>query len=115
MRIRILFQKLVSFVLVISAGSSLSAIGQTPKGGRVAAKSSATAAAKCSGAWTGNITYTRTQTMNDNKTVQRVSNRGKDTTKWEMRYNYVASVGVVESPERNGSSIGRASIDHTMT
>jgi pimeloyl-ACP methyl ester carboxylesterase len=69
----------------------------------------------CSGAWTGNITYTRTQTMTDSKTVDRVSNRGKDKRDWEMRYNYQASVAVLEAPERNGSNIGKARIEHHMT
>ena len=52
--------------------------------------------------------------MTDTKTTQRVSNRGKDTRNWEMRYNYKASVAVLESPERNGSNIGKANIDHTF-
>jgi len=70
---------------------------------------------KCSGAWTGNITYTRTQSMSNTKTEQRVSNRGKDTNNFEMRYNYTASVAVLESPERNGSNIGKARIEHSFT
>ncbi len=69
----------------------------------------------CSGAWTGVITYTRTQTASNNKTVQRVSGRGEDTTDWQMRYNYRGTVAVVESPERNGSSIGKASINHSFS
>lgn len=92
--------------------SGISLFAQTPKGNRVAAKKAA--APKCSGAWTGNITYTRDQSMTDTKTTQRVSNRGKDTRNWEMRYNYKASVAVLESPERNGSNIGKANIDHTF-
>ncbi len=52
--------------------------------------------------------------MTDSKTIQRVSNRGKDTRNWEMRYNYKASVAVLESPERNGSNIGKANIDHVF-
>ncbi len=85
---------------------------QAPKSGQVAAKKRA--AGKCSGAWTGNITYTRTQSMNETKTTQRVSNRGKDTRTMEMRYNYKASVGVLESPERDGTNIGKANIDHSF-
>ena len=69
----------------------------------------------CSGAWTGVVTYTRTQSQSNNKTVPRVSGRGEDTTNWQMSYNYRASVAVVESPERNGSSTGRASISHSFT
>lgn len=73
------------------------------------------ASANCSGAWTGNITYTRTQSMTDSKTTERVSNRGKDKRNWEMKYNYTASVAVLESPERNGSNVGKARIEHKFT
>ena len=72
-------------------------------------------AAACTGAWTGVVTYARTQTQTDNKTVPRVSGRGEDTTNWEMRYDYRASVAVVEAPERNGSSVGRATVNHSFT
>ncbi len=69
----------------------------------------------CSGAWTGNITYSRTQTLSDHKVTERVSNRGKDTRDWEMRYNYKASVAVLEAPEMDGSNIGKARIEHKFT
>jgi pimeloyl-ACP methyl ester carboxylesterase len=72
-------------------------------------------AAACSGAWTGVVTYTRTQGQTNNKTVPRVSGRGEDTTQWEMRYDYRASVAVAEAPERNGSSVGRATVNHSFT
>ena len=73
-------------------------------------------ASECStGAWTGTITYTRTQSMNDSKTVQRVSGRGEDKRDWEMKYDYKARVAVIESPEKNGSSIGKANISHTFS
>lgn len=72
-------------------------------------------AAACTGAWTGIINYTRTQGQTNNKTVPRVSGRGEDTTDWEMRYEYRASVAVAEAPERNGSSVGRASVNHSFT
>lgn len=72
-------------------------------------------APSCSGAWTGTITYTRTQQQSDHKVTPRVSQRGKDTRDWEMRFNYRASVAVIESPERNGSSAGKATIDHSLT
>ncbi len=72
---------------------------------------------KCSGAWTGNITFTRTQTMTDNKVTPRVSGRGKDTRDIQMKYDYKASVAVIEAPEKNGSSIGKATINsvYSMT
>ena len=80
-----------------------------------AQKKIAQVAAKCSGAWTGTITYTRTQSMTSSKTVERVSGRGEDTTNFEMKYDYKATVAVIEAPEKNGSSVGRATIDHSMT
>ncbi len=70
---------------------------------------------KSSGAWTGTITYTRTQSMNNNKTVQRVSGRGEDTTDSQMKYDYKGRVVVIEAPEKNGSSIGKANITHTFS
>jgi hypothetical protein len=70
---------------------------------------------KCSGAWTGTITYTRTQTSTNNKTVERVSGRGQDTTNFQMDNNYKAQIAVIESPEKNGSSIGKATIVSNMT
>ena len=69
----------------------------------------------CSGAWTGSITFSRTQTLTDTQVTPRVSGRGKDTRKMEMKLDYKASVAVVESPEKNGSSIGKASINSTYT
>ncbi|KXK00323.1 MAG: Alpha/beta hydrolase family protein [Acidobacteria bacterium OLB17] len=72
------------------------------------------AAPKCSGAWTGTISYSRTQASSDSKTVERVSGRGRDTRNWEMSYTYNARVAVVESPERNGSSVGIANISHSF-
>ncbi|CAN5480446.1 hypothetical protein BH10ACI2_BH10ACI2_08260 [soil metagenome] len=87
-------------------------VGQTPKSSTVAAK---TAKAKCSGAWTGNITFTRTQTLSDNKNTKRVSNRGKDTRNWRMNYDYKASVAVLDSPDGAGANIGKASVEHKMS
>lgn len=48
------FQKLTAFFLLILFGSNF-----------------------CVGAWTGTVTYTRTQTNSDNKTVERISGRRK--------------------------------------
>ena len=69
---------------------------------------------KCSGAWTGNITYSKSISISDTKTVERVSARGVDRTRSELKYRYQASVAVLESPEGNGSNIGKASIEHTF-
>jgi pimeloyl-ACP methyl ester carboxylesterase len=73
------------------------------------------AAPKCSGAWTGTVTYTRTQSANNDKTVERVSGRGKDTTHFEMSYNYTAQAVIAESPAMDGTSIAKATVNHTMT
>ncbi|HEY0051350.1 MAG TPA: alpha/beta fold hydrolase [Pyrinomonadaceae bacterium] len=91
-------------VLNVAAQTRRASNQQTPK-----------SAAKCSGAWTGNVTYTRTQTTTDSKTVKRVSNRGEDKREWEMRYNYKASVAVLEAPEKNGSNIGKGRIEHKFS
>jgi pimeloyl-ACP methyl ester carboxylesterase len=105
-----LFRKLSLIVLCLSIlnGSVLSIAAQT----RRAAQKASNSAPQCSGAWTGNVTYTRTQTMADIKTTKRVSNRGEDKREWEMNYDYKASVAVLEAPERNGSNIGKARIEH---
>ncbi len=53
--------------------------------------------------------------MTNSKTVDRVSNRGKDQTDWEMKFYYKASVAVLESPEKNGSNLGKARIEHNFS
>ena len=113
----------VSSVLLLAAAvsGSLSAVAQTrraPAGRATQTAAAAPARQKapaCSGAWTGVVTYTRTQSQSNNKTVPRVSGRGEDTTNWQMNYNYRATVAVLESPERNGSSVGRASVSHSFS
>ena len=79
---------------------NLALIGQK-RNSTAVASSKAPAAAKCSGAWTGLVSYTRTQSQTENKRVERVSGRGQDTRKWEMRYNYRARVAVVEAPAQD--------------
>ena len=96
------------FLLSVLLGGAISASAQT-------AKKSESSGGGGSEAWTGVITYTRTQTQTDSKTIERVSGRGKDTRNWEMHYDYKATVGVMESPEKNGTNIGKASITHTFT
>lgn len=49
----------------------------------------------CTGAWTGNITFSRTQTLTDSKVTPRVSARGKDTRETELKLRYNASVAVL--------------------
>ena len=106
------YSTLLSIAAILFSGLTVPA--QRPRGGTTAANRTP-AAAKCSGAWTGTITYSRTQTMTDNKTVPRVSGRGQDTRDWRMEYNYTAQVAVLEAPAKDGTSIGRATINHTMT
>lgn len=110
------FRKLIAFLgLFLIYSNIFNAFAQTKRGNQTASSNQTKAVTKCSGAWTGRISYNRTQSMSDNKTVERVSGRGQDTTSFEMNYNYSAQIAVVESPENNGSSIGKASINSTMT
>jgi triacylglycerol esterase/lipase EstA (alpha/beta hydrolase family) len=53
--------------------------------------------------------------MSNHKKVDRVSGRGHDTTDWRMKYEYNARVVVVEAPEKNGSNLGRATINHSFS
>ncbi|MGD9628108.1 MAG: lipase family alpha/beta hydrolase [Pyrinomonadaceae bacterium] len=115
MRISRISKTVTSVVMAaVIASSNLSLFAQARRPGQVAAKKPI-AAAKCSGAWTGVITYKRTQGKSETKRVERVSMRGHDTRKWEMRYSYTARVAVVESPDGNGSSDGKASVEHSFT
>ena len=113
------FRQLLSaaLLLCLTAGAAPAQTRRAPA--RTPAQAAAAApsrkAAACAGAWTGVVSYTRTQGQTNNKTVPRVSGRGEDTTNWEMRYDYRATVAVVESPERTGASTGRASVNHTFT
>ena len=67
-----------------------------------------------SSAWTGTVTYSRTQSMSHSKTTDRVSGRGKDTVNFQMNADYRAVVAVTEDPQRKGASIGTANAEHTM-
>ena len=67
------------------------------------------AAAQCTRGWTGTVQYARSQSNNSNKTVDRVSGKGTDTTNWTMTYDYAAQVAVREGPG-TGDSVGRANI-----
>jgi triacylglycerol esterase/lipase EstA (alpha/beta hydrolase family) len=109
--------RVFSFALIFAIlCGNYAAFAQVKTGSKtVASNQSKQTAPKCSGAWTGNVTYTRTQTMADSKTVKRVSNRGEDKRDWEMRYNYKASVAVLEAPEKNGSNVGKARIEHKFS
>lgn len=72
-------------------------------------------ATSCLGAWTGNVTYARSQDVIDNKTVKRNSGRGEDKKSFETKFRYKASVGVLEDPTQPGSNIGKASIESSLT
>lgn len=71
--------------------------------------------ASCSGVWTGNVTYTRSQDLSDSKTVKRVSNRGEDQKSYELKFRYKASVAVLEDRNRPGANTGKASIESSLT
>lgn len=102
----------IAFILVVLTFVPSAALAQK-RGGSSAGKSSQSSP-KCSGAWTGTISYKRTQSQSNSKTVERVSGRGQDKTDWEMSYDYNARIAVIESPEKNGSSLGKASIVHAF-
>jgi len=80
--------------------------------GAVAAAPPAAGQMCASSGWTGTVSYLRTQSVTNSKTVERVSNRGRDTTDFEMHNNYKALIAVTESPEGNGSNVGRATVKH---
>ncbi|QAY75837.1 triacylglycerol lipase [Sphingosinicella sp. BN140058] len=67
-------------------------------------------AAQCTRGWAGTINYTRAQSNSDNKTVQRVTGKGTETTNWVMNANYAAQIAVRALPEA-GLSTGRANIN----
>jgi triacylglycerol esterase/lipase EstA (alpha/beta hydrolase family) len=103
---------LIVMALISILGHDINIIAQTAK---VLPATKKTSTSACSGAWTGTITYTRTQSLTDSKTVERVSARGQDERRFEMRYNYTAQVSVVESPDRKGTSVGKGKIDHEFS
>ncbi|MFN0140725.1 MAG: lipase family alpha/beta hydrolase [Pyrinomonadaceae bacterium] len=78
-------------------------------------KSAQPKSASCSGVWTGNVTYTRSQDLSDSKTVKRVSNRGEDQKSSELKFRYKASVAVLEDRNRPGTNTGKASIESSLT
>ncbi len=91
--------------------------GKAPASKASTSKTSAskTSTADRSNAWTGTVTYTRTQSMSENKTTPRVSGRGEDKRDWQMNYNYTAQVAVIEAPGKKGLSLGKANISHTFS
>ena len=112
---KLLIKSIGSFLLISIIFPFVHLTAQTRRQGNVAANKTAPSATKCSGAWTGTIRYSRTQSKSDSKTVERVSGRGQDTRNWEMKYDYNARVAVVEAPEKDGSSLGKASIQHSFS
>ena len=54
------------------------------------------AAAQCTRGWTGTIQYSRSQSNSDNKTVDRVTGTGTETTNWTLTSEYGAQVAVRE-------------------
>jgi pimeloyl-ACP methyl ester carboxylesterase len=106
-KLNAIFNKFITLILLFTTVcGGFSAFSQTK---------TKISAPKCSGAWTGSVTYTRTQSMTENKTTERVSGRGRDTRDWQMKYDYKVQVAVIEAPERNGSSRGRATVNHSFS
>jgi pimeloyl-ACP methyl ester carboxylesterase len=102
-------QVLLLIVCTNLAGPASTVFGQ--RKASVTAANKSTSAPKCSGVWTGTVTYKRTQAMSDQKKVERVSGRGHDSTNWEMKYEYNASVVVTDIPGKSPL----ATINHNMT
>lgn len=107
-RNRSFMSRLASVLILASLLSSAAAAQERPG-------SAASTQPECSGAWTGNVTYTSTHDLSSNKTVGRVSFRGRETQNIEVHNSYSASVAVLEEPGNPGSSIGKASIQYTAT
>jgi pimeloyl-ACP methyl ester carboxylesterase len=112
-KFRKLLTQALALLLLTNIMASITTMNGQRKGTAVASNKSAST--KCSGAWTGTVTYTRTQAMSDQKKVERVSGRGYDSRNWEMKYDYNARVAVTEAPEMDGSSRGRATINHNFS
>jgi pimeloyl-ACP methyl ester carboxylesterase len=94
-------------VLCLSLASALSA--------SALAQTASPRPACTSSAWTGTASYSRTHHVSDSTTTKRVSGRGEDTKEFEMDYRYKALLAVVESPDRNGSSVATATVEHSKT
>lgn len=108
------FKELSAFIFILTilfADFSAFAQKKTP----VAANKTKTSAPKCSGAWTGNIAYSKSMSMSENKTEERVSTRGTDKKNWELKYRYKASVALLEDKSNPGASLGKASIEHSFS
>ena len=71
-------------------------------------------ASKCSGAWTGTVTYLRRHIIKDDKKTPRVSN-GVDEREFRMTYEYAAKVLVTEGAANNTNNVAKANVDMTMT
>jgi hypothetical protein len=79
-----------------------------------AAAPTASGQACASNAWTGTVSYRRTQSRSDGKTVDRVSGRGQDRTEFELNYDYKALVAVTAAPDGRGS-LGKATVNQTSS
>src|ERR1051325_8590630 len=82
-------------LLLATTGNTLSVSAQTRRASSAGAQTTPAsqqkkAAPTCSAAWTGRVTYARTQSDAHSKTVPRVSGRGEDRTDLETSYNYRA-------------------------
>lgn len=75
----------------------------------VGAVPAAAIAAQCQGGWSGTIQYTRSQSKDESKTVERISGKGTDQRNWSMTYNYTANIAVRATDDPD-VSVGRANI-----
>lgn len=89
--------------------ANLSLLAQVPKGDQVAAKKKPVAK-KCSGAWTGVVTYTRVHRQTNRQETPRVSGRGTDVRDYEMKGDWEAQIVVAQDETDEGSSYSRATV-----
>ena len=105
------FKQFITLAIIFSFSNSLLAQTKKPSG----AKPAKPAAQKCSGAWVGSVRYTRTQTNTESKTTPRASMMGEDSKNTEFKYEYKARVTVAESPQKDGSTSGKAVVKSKLS
>lgn len=107
-------RKIYSLLLIITVLSGALPVLAQKKNAQATSQPKQTQA-KCSGAWTGAITYARMQSDTNDKVVPRVSGRGEDATSWRMKYEYKASVSLVEDSKKSGDTVAKSTIAHEFS
>lgn len=107
------FKQFIVLIVIFSFSNLSFAQAKKTAGAKTPTKTAT--AKKCSGAWTGSVKYTRTQTNEETKTEPRISGMGEDTKISELKYNYKAAVIVSENSQQNGSTKSKANIESKLT